>query len=85
MNTESRSIPRGVALALAPLVWLIAIPLGHGVIPWALSLAGRRYGWQEGTPAYWHLLGLVPIAAGAFVLLWVMVLGFTRRFPNVLS
>jgi hypothetical protein len=71
-----RNIPRWAALARAPLVWLVAIPLGHGVIPWAVSLLGHRYGWHQGNPAYWNLLGFVPVAAGVFVLLWLMVIGF---------
>ena len=71
-------VPRWAALALAPFVWLIAIPLVHGVVPWALSLLGTWYGWADGSPAAWNLLGLVPVAAGAGVLLWLMVLGFVH-------
>ncbi len=71
-------IPRWAALALAPLVWLVAIPLGHGVVPWAISLLGPRYGWADGKPAVWNLPGLLPVAAGAVVLLWLMVLGFAQ-------
>jgi protein-S-isoprenylcysteine O-methyltransferase Ste14 len=71
-------IPRWAALALAPLVWLVAIPLVHGVVPWAISLLGPWYGWVDGGPAVWNLLGLVLVAAGAVVLLWLMVLGFAH-------
>jgi hypothetical protein len=31
--TRKAGIPRWAALALAPFVWLIAIPLVHGVCP----------------------------------------------------
>ena len=71
-------IPRWALLALATLVWLVAIPLVHGVVPWALSLLGPRYGWTYGGPAAWNLLGLVPVTTGAGGLLWLMVLGFTH-------
>lgn len=75
---RSRSIPRWAALALAPLVWLVAIPFGHGIVPWAVSVLGPRYGWHDGHLAYWNLLGLAPVAAGTVILLWLMVLGFAQ-------
>ena len=75
---KPRSIPRWGALALSPVALLIAIPLAHGVVPWAISLFGPRYGWDDGRPSYWNLLGLVPVSAGAMVLVWLMVLGFTQ-------
>src|ERR1019366_9340397 len=31
------TIPRWMAVILALLAWLIAIPLAHGVVPWAIS------------------------------------------------
>lgn len=78
------TIPRRLALVLAPLAWLVAIPLGHGVVPWAISLLGPRYGWAGGRPAVWNLIGLGPLAAGAAVLVWLMVLGYSEssRLPE---
>ena len=35
-------IPRWLALALAPVVWLVAVPAVHAGIPWALSHLGPR-------------------------------------------
>jgi protein-S-isoprenylcysteine O-methyltransferase Ste14 len=75
---RSRSIPRWAALALAPFVWLVAIPLGHGVVPWALSLIGWRFGWRDGSPARWNLIGLAPVAVGVIVLVWLMLIGFAQ-------
>ena len=77
-RTAPRSIPRWAAFALAPLVWLVAIPLVHGVVPWAVSWLGPRYGWHDGIPSYWNLIGLIPVLAGAIVLLWLMVVGFVH-------
>jgi protein-S-isoprenylcysteine O-methyltransferase Ste14 len=71
-------IPRWAVFALAPLVWLVAIPVVHGVVPWAISLLGPRYGWANGSPAVWNLMGLVPVAAGVMVLFWLMALGFAH-------
>ena len=65
-------------LALAPAVWLVAVPAVHAGIPWALSHLGPRYGWADGEPAGWNLLGYAPVAAGAVLLAWVMVFGFFR-------
>jgi protein-S-isoprenylcysteine O-methyltransferase Ste14 len=76
--SRKAAIPRWAAFALAPLVWLVAIPLVHGVLPWGLSLLGRWYGWMNGVPALWNLLGLIPIVAGVLILLWLFVSGFAH-------
>ena len=69
------TIPRWVAMAAGPLVFLVAIPLVHGVLPWAISLVGHRYGWADGRPALWNFLGLFPVLAGVIVLTWILILG----------
>jgi protein-S-isoprenylcysteine O-methyltransferase Ste14 len=71
------TIPRRVARALGLLVFLVAIPLVHGVLPWAISLFGYWYGWVDGRPALWNLLGLLPVSAGVIVLVWLLVLGLS--------
>jgi protein-S-isoprenylcysteine O-methyltransferase Ste14 len=71
-------IPRRLALVLSALVWLVGIPLAHGVAPWALSLLGPWYGWADGSPAAWNLLGLVPAAVGVVVLIWLTVVGYAQ-------
>ena len=71
-------IPRWLALALVPVVGLVAIPAVHAGIPWALSHLGPRYGWADGEPADWNLLGCVPVAVGAALLVWIMVFGFSQ-------
>ena len=57
-------------------VWLVAIPLAHGVVPWVISLFWARHGWEAGQPSLWNRLGLVPVALGLAGLAWVMVTGF---------
>ncbi|MFO0808876.1 MAG: isoprenylcysteine carboxylmethyltransferase family protein [Gemmataceae bacterium] len=66
-------IPRRLAFVLAPPLFLVA----HGVLPWAVSLLGPGYGWTDGNPAIWNLLGLVPVAFGLVVLLWLTINGYT--------
>jgi len=61
------SIPRWAALTLAPLVWLVAIPLAHGVVPWAISLLGPRYGWHDGSRASWNPYGSLMVLIGFIV------------------
>lgn len=57
-------------------VWLVAIPLVHGVVPWVISLCWTRHGWETGQPHVWNLFGLVPVALGIAGLASVMVTGF---------
>ncbi|MDP9222410.1 MAG: isoprenylcysteine carboxylmethyltransferase family protein [Actinomycetota bacterium] len=71
-------IARSMALTLACLVWWVAIPLAHGVIPWAISSVTPRYGWTHGQPGVWNLLGLIPVVVGTAGLIWIMVLGFAH-------
>jgi hypothetical protein len=62
------TIPRWAALALAPLVWLVAIPIGHGVVPWARP---RRFptGWSSiGSRRSDALHRLFKMATGEFVI-----------------
>ena len=66
-------IPRWLAIALAPIVLLVGIPAVHAGIPWALSHLGPRFGWTDGSPSGWNLLGYVPVAAGAILLVWIMI------------
>jgi protein-S-isoprenylcysteine O-methyltransferase Ste14 len=62
------------------LVFLVAIPIGHGVVPWALSLLSERHGWSGGGPGGWNLTGLVPVALGIGLLGWVAMVAF-RSVP----
>ncbi|HEV3262811.1 MAG TPA: isoprenylcysteine carboxylmethyltransferase family protein [Gemmataceae bacterium] len=76
-------IPRWLAVALSPLVW-VAIPAVHAGLPWALSHLGPRYGWADGGPSDWNLLGYALVAVGAVVLAWIMVFGLSqyRNLPE---
>lgn len=78
------AIPRWLALTLAPLAWLVVIPLGHGMLPWAISRLAARHGWTDGNPGPWNWLGLVAVSFGAVGLSWIMVIGFVEaaRVPE---
>ena len=67
-------IPRHLAFVLFPPLFVVA----HGVLPWAISRLGARYGWTDGNPAVWNLLGLVPVAAGVMALVWLTVNGLAH-------
>ena len=71
-------IPRWLALALVPVVWLVALPAVHVGIPWVLSQFGPRFGWTDGGPSAWNLIGYAPLAFGATLLVWIMVFGLSR-------
>jgi protein-S-isoprenylcysteine O-methyltransferase Ste14 len=72
-----------MAVTLALFAWLIAIPLAHGVVPWAISKLTPRYGWAEGSPGTWNRLGLIPIAAAAALLIWVLIVGIAQTPERV--
>jgi protein-S-isoprenylcysteine O-methyltransferase Ste14 len=62
-----------VAIILAFFVCMVLIPLAHGLVPWAISRLTPRYGWQNGVPGIWNWFGLIPVAAGAALLVWILV------------
>ena len=71
-------IPRWLAVSIALVFWVILLPLVHGRIPWALSFLTPRYGWINGRPTSWNLLGLIPVALATVCLIWLMLLHFSR-------
>ncbi len=85
-NSQPRSadVPGWVALIIALIFWVILLPLVHAGIPWALSLLTPHYGWIDGHPATWNWLGLIPVALAAILLIWLMILHFSR-IPNALA
>src|SRR5262245_27115364 len=58
----------------APLLQVAGLLLFHVLLPLGLSALAARHGWSAGHPAGWNLLGLLPGAAGAALLTWVIVL-----------
>ncbi len=72
------SIPRWLAITLAPIVWLVGLPAVHAGIPWVLSHLGPRYGWIDGGPSIWNLLGYVLVTAGAMLLIWIMIFELSK-------
>ena len=72
------SVPRRVGLMLGLLAWLVGVPLAHGVVPWAISLLTPRWGWANGDPGIWNLLGLIPVIVAAACLIWILVLAFAH-------
>lgn len=77
------TVRRSMAVSVALFVCLIAIPLGHGVLPWALSTRMPRYGWTEGSPGIWNLFGLIVVALGAAVLIWILALSINQTPERV--
>jgi protein-S-isoprenylcysteine O-methyltransferase Ste14 len=69
---------------LGLVVWVVGMPLAHGVVPWAISLLATRYGWIDGRPGMWNLLGLVPVLVGIALLIWTFVTGLrnVHRMPE---
>jgi protein-S-isoprenylcysteine O-methyltransferase Ste14 len=76
-------LPRWLALILSLFVWLVVVPLVHAGLPWALSLIGPRYGWEEGHPSAWNRLGLFPVIFAAVWLIWILSLHLARMPERV--
>jgi protein-S-isoprenylcysteine O-methyltransferase Ste14 len=74
---------RSMTVSVALFVFLIFIPLGHGVLPWALSTLMPRYGWVGGSPGFWNRLGLMVVALAAAVLIWILALAIPRTPERV--
>jgi protein-S-isoprenylcysteine O-methyltransferase Ste14 len=77
-SSRGLEVPRRAAVLVGLFVWLVVLPLAHGLLPWALSRLASRHGWAGGQPAWWNLLALMPVALGLGGLAWVFVEGFSR-------
>ena len=59
-----RRLPRWTGVAIP----IVALPAVLALIPWALSLLGARHGWAGGRPGIANFVGLIPVAAGFYIL-----------------
>jgi len=59
-----------------PIVWTIIVLVIMILLPWSVSRLGRRYGWDQETPAGWNLAGLLVIAAGLAMYIGCLVFHF---------
>ena len=75
--TRQPGVARWVAMIAGLSLWLVGVPLVHGVLPWALSWLTAHHGWIDGHPGPWNLLGFIPVGFGASVLLWDLATGLT--------
>src|SRR4029450_1435004 len=58
----------------APSLQVVALLLFHGLLPFGVSAFMAPHGWAGGRRAGGGLLGLLPVAGGAVLLTWVIVL-----------
>lgn len=77
------SIPGWLARILSFFTWFVVIPLAHCGIPWAMSLLTTRFGWTDGHPGIWNLLGLIPVVIAGVVLVWIFVTGIAQTPERV--
>jgi protein-S-isoprenylcysteine O-methyltransferase Ste14 len=77
------SLPRWMARLSMLFIFAVAIPLGHGVVPWALSLMTERHGWTGGVPSAWNVLGLGPLAFGIGLLAWIAIVAMRSVPPRL--
>jgi len=72
-----------MVVILALFIGLVVIPLGHGVLPWAVSRLTPRYGWVKGSPGIWNRLGLLPVTVAAVLLIWILASGIAQTPARV--
>lgn len=65
-----RRVPRWAAL----IVWPVQLGVVHVGVPLELSRHGQRHGWRNGggRPGVTNLVGLVPLSAGAALVVWAL-------------
>jgi protein-S-isoprenylcysteine O-methyltransferase Ste14 len=80
-RSRTRSVSRRTAVFLGGLIWIVAVPMAHGVAPWAISLLSLRRGWERGGPGIANLVAVIPIALGIVGLTWTVVAAF-RHIPD---
>ncbi len=76
-------VPRWLSFLLSLVIVLVLIPIAHGVVPWAISSLMPRYGWTDGHPGLWNLLGLTPVVLGGAMLIWVLVVAIAETPERV--
>jgi protein-S-isoprenylcysteine O-methyltransferase Ste14 len=79
-RSHARTVSRRTAFIL---VFAIGVPLGHGVVPWAISWLSPRHGWETSGPGMWNLLGLIPLALGIAGFVWIIRTAFVQTPDRV--
>ena len=74
MSDENASPLRHDWPAWAPAAQAVGLFLFHGALPFGLSRLSYRYGWPAGHPSAWNVLGLLPVAAGIALIVWIIAL-----------
>ncbi|MDJ0756998.1 MAG: isoprenylcysteine carboxylmethyltransferase family protein [Ardenticatenaceae bacterium] len=59
-----------------PLVWAIIVLVIQVLLPWVVAKIGLRYGWRQGDPGWWNLIGLIPVTIGIALYGWCLVFHF---------
>jgi protein-S-isoprenylcysteine O-methyltransferase Ste14 len=80
-NTNQREIflPRWAV----PLVWGIIVLVIQILLPWIIAKFGSRYGWSQGTPAFWNSIGLAGVAIGITIYAWCLSFHFRTYTDSV--
>jgi protein-S-isoprenylcysteine O-methyltransferase Ste14 len=68
-NVPKNGQPKRAKFLSPWLAYPLALIVWEG-LPWVISLLAPRYGWTEGRPDLWNLLGLLPVLVGTAGLLW---------------
>jgi protein-S-isoprenylcysteine O-methyltransferase Ste14 len=80
-RTDQRSLflPRWAV----PLVWGIIVLVIQILLPWVIAKFGVRYGWSQGTPEVWNLIGLTAVVIGISLYAWCLSFHFKTYSESV--
>ncbi|HSF83704.1 MAG TPA: isoprenylcysteine carboxylmethyltransferase family protein [Anaerolineales bacterium] len=66
-----------------PLVWAVIVLGIQVLLPWVVARIGPRFGWDQLTPAWWNLTGLIAVAIGLGLYAWCLVFHFRSYRASV--
>ena len=73
LRETNPTLSRAGVSALMVVVFLFAIPLVHGVLPWILARQSHYWGWTAaGLPGILNAAGLLLVAIAAVLVLWIL-------------
>ena len=60
------------------IIWAVMFPLLYGALPYGVSMLSRHHNWDAGHPGLLNDFGLISVASGAALLVWVMAMHFEK-------
>jgi len=84
-ENPKNKISRGLMLPkqAVPFVWGFIVLMIQVLLPWGFAMIGPRIGWNQGTPAWWNLTGLIMVVTGLGLYTWCLVFHYRSYRESV--